>query len=219
MRQADEFTAERETRKNRRSLAWLGLCTALCAALLCLSACGDTGQVDPSYKAVFLDDGHALFGRIAHAGPTEVTLRDVIYVETANGQEQSGSLSQDDPVRIPADRIVTIVDTEYRVVYFDDGRRLLGKVEAAGPTYLLLRDVRDIHEGTVGGTGERRAFVGRPVRWHGSDLVYLDPLHVAAMEPSGRGDTAGRVPLGEGLRQTEARGLFSAGESVASAVR
>jgi len=185
------------------------------------------GQVDPNYKAIFLNDGHALFARIAQAGPTEVTLEDVIYVETAtepanagkNIVAKGGGLPQDDPVRIPADRIVTIVDTDYRAVYFDDGRGLLGEVEAAGPNYVLLSDVRSIHERTISETGERRAYIERPVRWHGSERVFLNTLHIAAMEPSGRYYAAGRAPFGENIRRTEAGRDFSAGVSVAAAVR
>jgi len=226
MRQGHEFT-EREPRRLPRFTAWLGLSAALCIALLCLTGCGDTGQADPRYKAIFLDDGRALFARIAHAGPTEVTLQDVIYVEAtaepASGgtdiAAEGGRLPQDDPVRIPADRIVTIVDTDYRAVYFDDGRGLLGKVEAAGPNYVLLGDVRDIHERTISETGERRAYIERPLRWHGSERVFLNTLHIAAMEPSGRYYAAGRVPFGENIRRTEAGRDFSAGVSVAAAVR
>ncbi len=59
------------------------LLTALICIVATLAGCSESwrgASADIDYKAVFLDNGQALLGKLEDSGPSHVTLKDVFYV-------------------------------------------------------------------------------------------------------------------------------------------
>ena len=132
----------------------LGALTSAVLAMVCvfatLTGCGESWSItsaDIDYKAVFLDNGQALFGRLEDSGPSHVTLKDVLYVTGGKcGNKVVKSVGSEvwhgrDPVRLDTRDIVAVVDTDYKAVFLDNGRAYFGRLLERTTDYLLLKDV------------------------------------------------------------------------------
>jgi hypothetical protein len=76
------------------------------------------------------------------------------------------------------------IETEYQAVFLDNGQIFYGKLEGAGGTYPLLRDVHYIQRQTDPETKEvRNVLLRRGSEWHAPNLMYLNDRHIVAIEP------------------------------------
>jgi len=75
-------------------------------------------------------------------------------------------------------------ETEYQAVFLDNGQVFFGKLENAGSSYPLLRDVFYV-QGRVDQDTEKvtNILVKRGQEWHGPDFMYVNAEHIAVIEP------------------------------------
>ncbi|MGD0661103.1 MAG: hypothetical protein ABSD38_23825 [Syntrophorhabdales bacterium] len=183
--------------KARRSQPGVGtgiLLTALICIAATLAGCSESwrsASADIDYKAVFLDNGQALFGKLEDSGPSHVTLKDVLYVPgrvcdnkltpgPGPGWQGSG------PIRLETRHMVTPVDTDYRAILLDNGRVCFGRLLQRTTDYLELKDAFFIEREVAHGHGEKMARVvlvtGANGR-HLQDHIFINAGHVLAVEP------------------------------------
>ena len=81
------------------------------------------------------------------------------------------------------------IDTEYKAVFLDNGQVFFGRLEEAGPSYLLLRDIFCVQSQVVQQDKDkkevRNILIKRGNEWHGPDLMYITMRHVVVIEPVG----------------------------------
>jgi hypothetical protein len=183
--------------KARQSQPGVGtgiLLTALICIVATLAGCSESwrgASADIGYKAVFLDDGQALFGKLEDSGPSHVTLKDAFYVPgrvcdnklipgSGPGWQESG------PVRLETRHMVAPVDTDYRAILLDNGRVCFGRLLQRTTDYVELQDAFCIEREVAHGHGEKMARVvlvtGANGR-HLQDHIFINAGHVLAVEP------------------------------------
>ena len=182
--------------KYRQPGAVTGILLAVLCVIATLTGCGESWRstsADIDYKAVFLDNGQALFGRLGESGPSYVTLKDVLYVPGRMLLGYDNKLMnsvgaeiwhESDPIRLETRHIVALIDTDYRAVLLDDGRALFGRILERTTDYLLLKDVFSIErEVTQGQGGKTARVVLARDNERLQDHMFINTSHVLAVEP------------------------------------
>ena len=187
--------------KARQSQTGVGT-SILLSALICIAAtlagCGESwrgASADISYKAVFLDNGQALFGKVEDSGPSHVTLKDVFYVpgRVCDNKLIPGSgpgWQGFGPIRLETRHIVAPVDTDYRAILLDNGRVCFGTLLQRTADHVELKDAFFIEREVAHEHGGKMARVvlvkgenGRPLQDH----IFINAGHVLAVEPISAG--------------------------------
>ena len=79
------------------------------------------------------------------------------------------------------------IDTEYKAVFLDNGQVFFGRLEDAGPSYLLLRDIFYVQSQVVQQEKDKKEvksiLIKRGNEWHGPDLMYVTKQHIVVIEP------------------------------------
>jgi hypothetical protein len=82
-------------RKNRTisrlRFRWIFLFITILTSIFLIQGCSKSDQqikIDTEYKAIFLDNGQAFFGRIEEVGSSYILLKDVFYVQSQVIQEK-----------------------------------------------------------------------------------------------------------------------------------
>jgi len=177
----------------------LGALTGVALAVLCvivtLTGCSESRRgtsADIDYKAVFLDNGQALFGRLEDSGPSHVTLKDVLYVTGGKcGNKVVKSVGSEvwhgrDPVRLDTRNIVAVVDTDYKAVFLDNGRAYFGRLLERTTDYVLLKDVFLIERETTqewGGKTVRVILVKGENGRDPQDHMFINAGHILSVMP------------------------------------
>ncbi len=74
--------------------------------------------------------------------------------------------------------------TEYQAVFVDNGQVFFGKLEKAGSSHPLLRDVYYIgRQASPDGKQVTNILLKRGTEWHAPDLMYLTSSHIVMIEP------------------------------------
>ncbi len=74
--------------------------------------------------------------------------------------------------------------TEYQGVFMDNGQVFFGKIENAGGSYPLLREVFYIGRQTSpDGKEMKNILIKRGNEWHGPDFMYINQQHIVVIEP------------------------------------
>ncbi len=74
--------------------------------------------------------------------------------------------------------------TEYQAVFLDNGQVFFGKLEKAGPHYLILRDVFYVQTRVDQDTKQTKSIlVKRGLEWHAPDFMQVNTRHVVLVEP------------------------------------
>ena len=182
----------------RKSGASTGILLAILCVVATLTGCSESwsgSSANIGYKAVFLDNGQALFGKLEDSGPSHVTLKDVLYVPgrvcdnklipgPGPGWQGSG------PVRLETQHMVAPVDTDYRAILLDNGRVCFGKLLQRTTDYVELKDAffieREVTRGHGGKTARVVLVTGANGR-HLHDHIFINAGHVLAVEPISAG--------------------------------
>jgi hypothetical protein len=81
------------------------------------------------------------------------------------------------------------IDTEYKAVFLDNGQIFFGRIEEAGPSYLMLKDVFYVQSQVVQQEKDKKEvrsiLIKRGNEWHAPDLMYITTRHVVVIEPVG----------------------------------
>ena len=78
------------------------------------------------------------------------------------------------------------IDTEYKAVFLDNGQVFFGKLEEAGPSYILLKNIFYVQGQVIQDKDKkevRNILIKRGSEWHGPDLMYINTRHVIVIEP------------------------------------
>jgi hypothetical protein len=79
------------------------------------------------------------------------------------------------------------IDAEYKAVFLDNGQVFFGKVEEAGPSYLVLKDVFYVQSHVIQQEKDKREvrniLIKRGNEWHSPDRMYLTLNHIVFIEP------------------------------------
>jgi len=78
------------------------------------------------------------------------------------------------------------IDTEYKAVFLDNGQVFFGKLEEAGPSYILLKNVFYVQSQVIQDKEKkevRNILIKRGNELHGPDLMYINTRHVIVIEP------------------------------------
>ena len=149
--------------KQRQPGAGILLIAALCV-IVTLTGCGGSPRGTPAdidYKAVFLDDGQALFGRLEDSGPSYITLKDVLYVPrrmydnrsiTNVGAVIGPAWQGSDPIRLDSRHIVALIDTDYKVVLHLRSQQLVGPALGYVRSLKEISDILNLHCTIIGWT-------------------------------------------------------------------
>ena len=85
------------------------------------------------------------------------------------------------------------IDTEYKAVFLDNGQVFFGKIEEAGPSYLVLKDVFYVQSQVIQQEKDKREvkniLMKRGNEWHRPDRMYVNSNHITFIEsvaPSSR---------------------------------
>ena len=184
--------------RQRPSGALTGILLAILCVVATLTGCGESwrgSSADIGYKAVFLDDGQALFGKLEDSGPTHVTLKDAFYVPgrvcdnklipgPGPGRQESG------PIRLETRHIVAPIDTDYRAILLDNGRVCFGTLLQRATDYVELKDAFFIEREVTQGHGGKTARVVLVTGANGRQLqdhIFINAGHVLAVEPISAG--------------------------------
>ena len=74
--------------------------------------------------------------------------------------------------------------TEYQAIFMDNGQVFFGKIENAGGTYPLIREVFYIGRQTSpDGKEVKNILVKRGNEWHGPEYMYINGQHIVVIEP------------------------------------
>jgi hypothetical protein len=74
--------------------------------------------------------------------------------------------------------------TEYQAVFMDNGQVFFGKIENAGGSNPLLRDVYYIgRQASPDGKEVKNILIKRGNEWHGPEYMYINRQHIVIMEP------------------------------------
>lgn len=74
--------------------------------------------------------------------------------------------------------------TEYQVVFLDNGQAFFGKLDGAGSSYPVLKDVYYVQSQTNPATKDvKSVLIKRGKEWHGPDIMYLNAKHIVLIEP------------------------------------
>ncbi len=75
-------------------------------------------------------------------------------------------------------------DSEYQAVFLSNGQVFFGKIENAGGTYPLLKDVYYVQTKVDGETRQPTSIlIKRGSEWHGPDLMYINSRQIVVIEP------------------------------------
>jgi hypothetical protein len=81
------------------------------------------------------------------------------------------------------------IDTEYKAVFLDNGQVFFGRIEEAGPSYLMLKDVFYVQSQVLQQEKDKKEvrsiLIKRGSEWHTPDLMYITTRHVVVIEPVG----------------------------------
>ena len=175
--------------------ALTGVVLAVLFVIVTLTGCGESRQdtsAGTDYKAVFLDNGQTLFGRLEDSGPSHVTLKDVLYV---TGEKCDNKVVRSvgtevwhgrDPVRLDTRNIVAVVDTDYKAVFLDNGRAYFGRLLERTTDYVLLKDVFLIERETTqewGGKTVRVILVKGENDRDPQDHMFINAGHILSVMP------------------------------------
>ncbi|MGD0663821.1 MAG: hypothetical protein ABSD38_37780 [Syntrophorhabdales bacterium] len=182
----------------RKSGASTGILLAILCVVATLTGCSESwsgSSANIGYKAVFLDNGQALFGKLEDSGPSHVTLKDVLYVPgrvcdnklipgSGPGWQGSG------PVRLETQHMVAPVDTDYRAILLDNGRVCFGRLLQRTTDYVELKDAFFVEREVTRGHGGKTARVVLVTDANGRQLqdhIFINAGHVLAVEPFSAG--------------------------------
>jgi hypothetical protein len=182
----------------RKSGASTGILLAILCVVATLTGCSESwsgSSANIGYKAVFLDNGQALFGKLEDSGPSHVTLKDVLYVPgrvcdnklipgPGPGWQGSG------PVRLETQHMVAPVDTDYRAILLDNGRVCFGRLLQRTTDYVELKDAFFVEREVTRGHGGKTARVVLVTDANGRQLqdhIFINAGHVLAVEPFSAG--------------------------------
>ena len=182
----------------RKSGASTGILLAILCVVATLTGCSESwsgSSANIGYKAVFLDNGQALFGKLEDSGPSHVTLKDVLYVPgrvcdnkltpgPGPGWQGSG------PIRLETRHMVTPVDTDYRAILLDNGRVCFGRLLQRTTDYVELKDAFFVEREVTRGHGGKTARVVLVTDANGRQLqdhIFINAGHVLAVEPFSAG--------------------------------
>ncbi len=74
--------------------------------------------------------------------------------------------------------------TAYQAVFMDNGQVFFGKMENAGGSYPLLRDVHYIgRQASPDGKEVKNILIKRGNEWHGPEYMYINKQHIVVIEP------------------------------------
>ncbi|MBI4709504.1 MAG: hypothetical protein HY806_07540 [Nitrospirae bacterium] len=74
--------------------------------------------------------------------------------------------------------------SEYQVVFLDNGQAFFGKLEGAGSSYPVLKDVYYVQSQTNPETKQVNSIlIKRGKEWHSPDIMYLNAKHIVLIEP------------------------------------
>ena len=190
MRPENERVIDKPTQRELWATIIL-LIAVLCVLTGCSASWRDT-SADIDYKAVFLDNGHALFGRLEESGPSHVTLKEVLYatggtcdnkvVKSVGSEIWHGC----DPLRLDTRNIVAVIDTDYKAVFLDNGRAYFGRLLERTTDYVLLKDVflieREMTQEWGGKTARVILVKGKDGR-QPQDHMFINAGHILAVMP------------------------------------
>jgi len=78
------------------------------------------------------------------------------------------------------------VTTPYQAVLLDNGQVYYGKIERAGSSYPVLRDVYYVQSKVNPQTKEvSNVLIRRGSEWHGPDRMFVNARHIVLVEPVG----------------------------------
>jgi len=79
------------------------------------------------------------------------------------------------------------IDTEYKAVFLDNGQVFFGRIEEAGPSYLVLKDVYYVRSQVIEREKDKNevtnTLIKRGSEWHGPDRMYINSNHITLIEP------------------------------------
>ena len=181
--------------RQRQLSATIILLTAVLCVIATLTGCSKSWRgtsADIDYKAMLLDNGQALFGKLEDSGPSQVTLKDVLYV---TGRKCDNKVVRSvgteiwhgcDPVRLDTRNIVAVIDTDYKAVLLDNGRAYFGRLLERTTDYLLLKDVFLIEREVTqewGGKTARVVLVKGENGREPQDHMFINAGHILAVMP------------------------------------
>ena len=79
------------------------------------------------------------------------------------------------------------IDTEYKAVFIDNGQVYFGRIEEAGPFYLVLKDVFYVQSQVIEREKDKKEvtniLIKRGNEWHGPNRMYVNSNHIIFIEP------------------------------------
>ena len=89
------------------------------------------------------------------------------------------------------------IDTEYKAVFLDNGQVFFGRIEEAGRSYLVLKDVYYVQSQLFEREKDRREvtniLIKRGNEWHGPDRMYINLHHITYIEPVASSSRVGEL--------------------------